>query len=209
MCLYTDKHGVFRVNMPSASEEAQTQFARAMESLDIKMIQANSPQAKGRVERANRTLQDRLAKRLRLIGIKTVAEANRYLEDTYIAEYNKLFAVVPASLVNVHRALDKTHNLEQILALHKARIISKNHTVQYNNQVIQIMEETNDLHKKQATVITKLDEVIRILVEGKAVKFRILKIQPKQSEVVCAKMIGLVTNQVRQNTLENNDELQR
>ena len=204
MCLYTDKHGVFRVNMPSASEDAQTQFARAMEELDIKMIQANSAQAKGRVERANQTLQDRLAKRLRLLGVKTVEEANRYLQDEYIAEYNRLFAVVPASLVNVHRPLEMTHNLEQILSLHNTRIISKNHTVQYNNQVVQIIEEATDLHKKQATVVTKLDEIIRILVSGKAVKFRVLSIRPKQSDVACAKMVNLEVSQARQNILESN-----
>ena len=190
--------------MPSASEDAQTQFARAMEELDIKMIQANSAQAKGRVERANQTLQDRLAKRLRLLGVKTVEEANRYLQDEYIAEYNRLFAVVPASLVNVHRPLEMTHNLEQILSLHNTRIISKNHTVQYNNQVVQIIEEATDLHKKQATVVTKLDEIIRILVSGKAVKFRVLSIRPKQSDVACAKMVNLEVSQARQNILESN-----
>jgi hypothetical protein len=208
MCLYTDKHGVFRVNMPSASEDAQTQFARAMEELDIKMIQANSAQAKGRVERANQTLQDRLAKRLRLLGVKTVEEANSYLQDEYIAEYNRLFAVVPASLVNVHRPLEMTHNLEQILSLHNTRIISKNHTVQYNNQVVQIIEEATDLHKKQATVVTKLDEIIRILVSGKAVKFRVLPIRPKQSDVACAKMVNLAVSQARQNLLEAKSALE-
>ena len=204
MCLYTDKHGVFRVNLPSASESSQTQFARAMEELDIKMIQAHSPQAKGRVERANRTLQDRLAKRFKLNKIKTIEEANKYLQDEYIAEYNKLFAVVPSSPINVHRPLEVAHNLEQILALHNTRIISKNHTVQYNNQVIQILEETNNLHKNEATVITKLDEILGILVSGKAVKFRVMKIHPKQSETVCSKMLNLAVNQVKKNMPQYN-----
>lgn len=195
MCLYTDKHGVFRVNMPSASEDAQTQFARAMEELDIKMIQANSPQAKGRVERANRTLQDRLAKRLQLLKIKTVEEANRYIVETYIDEYNHLFAVKPSSPVNVHRALKEEHYLAQILALHATRIVSKNHTVQYDNKVIQIDETGANLHKEQATVIAKLGEIINVLVRGKAVKYKVLNIRPKQSATVCTKTVNLAAFQ--------------
>jgi hypothetical protein len=197
MCLYTDKHGVFRVNMPSASEDAQTQFARAMEELDIKMIQANSPQAKGRVERANRTLQDRLAKRLQLIGIKTIEEANRYITETYIAEYNHLFAVEPTSPVNVHRPLKEEHHLTQILALHSSRVVSKNHTIQYDNKVIQIEETGVNLHKEQATVVAKLGEIISVLVHGKAVKCKALNIRPKQSSAVCTKTVNLAAIQER------------
>ena len=204
MCLYTDKHGVFRVNMPSAPEGSQTQFARAMEALDIKMIQAHSPQAKGRVERANRTLQDRLAKRFQLLGIKSVEVANYYLQSEYIAEYNKLFAVAPTSSVNAHRPLNSQHNLEQILAIHDTRHISKNHTLQYNNQVIQIMNESVNLHKKVAKVIAKADEVTHVLVEDRLVQFRVLKIKPKQDDVTCAKMINLAVKQAKDNILINN-----
>lgn len=191
MCLYTDKHGVFRVNMPSSSEGAQTQFARAMEELDIKMIQANSAQAKGRVERANRTLQDRLAKRLRLMKIKTIEEANQYIEDVYLAEYNHFFAVEPASPVNVHRSLNENHNLAEILALHSTRVVSKNHTIQYDNKVIQIEETGVNLHKQEATVVAKLREIISVLVSGKAVKFSVLKIRPKQSDTVSTKTVNM------------------
>jgi len=191
MCLYTDKHGVFRVNMPSASEDAQTQFARAMEELDIKMIQANSAQAKGRVERANRTLQDRLAKRLRLMKIKTREEANQYIADVYLAEYNHFFAVEPSSPVNVHRSLNENHNLAEILALHSTRVVSKNHTIQYDNKVIQIEETGVNLHKQEATVVAKLGKIISVLVLGKAVKFSVLKIRPKQSDTVATKTVNM------------------
>ena len=192
MCLYTDKHGVFRVNMPSATEGAQTQFARAMESLDIRMIQAHSAQAKGRVERANRTLQDRVPKKLKLLGIKTIEAANEYLANKYPAEYNRKFAVVPSSPINMHRPLESTHNLEQILALHDKRLISKNHTFQYDNQVVQIIDETINLHKKEVNIIAKNDQITHVLVANKSVKFKVLKIRAKQSEAICAKMINLV-----------------
>ena len=204
MCLYTDKHGVFRVNMPSAAEDAQTQFSRAMETLDIRMIQAHSAPAKGRVERANRTLQDRVPKRFKLLGIKTLEAANQYLKEIFVTEYNTLFAVVPTSPVNAHRPLELAHNLEQILAIHETRLISKTHTLQYNNQVVQIMDEPMNLHKKEATVITKLDEIIKVLVSGKAVKFRVLKIRPKQSEVACAKMVNLAVKQATESILVTN-----
>jgi hypothetical protein len=204
MCLYTDKHGVFRVNMPSAPEGSQTQFARAMETLDIKMIQAHSAQAKGRIERANRTLQDRLPKRLQLLGIKTIEVANQYLRSEYIAEYNKLFAVAPSSSVNAHRPLNSQHHLEQILAIHDIRHISKNHTLQYNNHVVQIMDESSNLHKKEAKVIAKSDEITHVLVEGRLVKFRVLKIRPKQDDAICAKMINLAVKQAKDNILANN-----
>ena len=69
--------------------------------------------------------------------------------------------------------------------------------------MVQIIEEATDLHKKQATVVTKLDEIIRILVSGKAVKFRVLSIRPKQSDVACAKMVNLAVSQARQNLLES------
>jgi len=80
--LYSDKHGVFRVNLPSAGAlDALTQFGRAMQELDIQIICANSPQAKGRVERANQTLQDRLPEELRLRGISSWEAGNAHLPE--------------------------------------------------------------------------------------------------------------------------------
>ena len=203
MCLYTDKHGVFRINMPGVPEGSQTQFARAMEELGIKTMQANSPQAKGRVERANRTLQDRLAKRLKLLGVKAIEEANEYIQNIFIAEYNQLFAVEPDSLINMHKPLNKDHNLEQILALHEIRVISKNHTLQYDNQVVQIMNELSNLHKKQAVVIVKKGAIAYVLVNNKAVNFKVLRIRPKQGDVICAKMIGKEVRSVKNAILQH------
>ncbi len=79
MAFYSDKHGVFRNNNASATGDGMTHFGRALEALNIEIICANSPQAKGRVERANSTLQDRLVKAMRLEGISTMTEANAYL----------------------------------------------------------------------------------------------------------------------------------
>jgi hypothetical protein len=92
--LYIDKHSVFRINAQDADPDAETQFSQAARELGIECIHANSPQAKGRVERANQTLQDRLVKEMRLSGINNMADANVWLPG-YIADYNQRFAVIP------------------------------------------------------------------------------------------------------------------
>ena len=99
--LYSDKHSIFRINAKDADPEAETQFSRAARELGIACIHANSPQAKGRVERANQTLQDRLVKEMRLAGINNMAEANAWLPE-YIADYNRRFAVVQKDLHDAH-----------------------------------------------------------------------------------------------------------
>ena len=89
--LYSDRHGIFRVNQKEAkSGDGHTQFSRALETLDIESIQALTPQAKGRVERVNKTLQDRLVKEMRLKGIKNLDEANAFLPE-FISDFNQRF----------------------------------------------------------------------------------------------------------------------
>jgi len=138
LAFYSDKHGVFRVNKQGAlSGTGRTQFGRAMKQLDIKLIYANTPQAKGRVERSNRVLQDRLVKELRLLNISTIEEANAF-SPTFIEEYNRRFAVIPQNSTNAHRPLLKTHDLEQIFTIKEERHLSKNLTIQYKNVIYQI-----------------------------------------------------------------------
>jgi transposase len=138
LAFYSDKFGVFRVNIPNAlSGTGLTQFGRALKELQIELICAHSPQAKGRVERANQTLQDRLTKELRLRGIDTVAAANVYLPE-FIADYNQRFAVAPRSAEAAHRPLAKGEDLERVLTLCERRTLSKNLTLSYNNVIYQI-----------------------------------------------------------------------
>ena len=102
---YSDKHGIFRVNQASfAASDNLTQFGRAMQELDIQILCANTPQAKGRVERANQTLQDRLVKEMRLRGISSMAQGNAYLPE-FIQDFNQRFAVPPRSQNDAHRPL--------------------------------------------------------------------------------------------------------
>lgn len=138
VAFYSDKHGIFRVNVPSTGTgEALTQFGRAMQELDIQIICANSPQAKGRVERVIQTLQDRLPKELRLRGIATMTDGNAYLPE-FIADLNQRFAVEPRSSVNAHRPLTAKDDLARILAWQETRILSKNLTLQFEKVVYQI-----------------------------------------------------------------------
>jgi transposase len=115
VAFYSDKHGIFRVNQEQTVGlgSGLTQFGRAMQELDIQIICANTPQAKGRIERANQTLQDRLVKELRLLGISDIDSANAYLPE-FRQDFNRRFAVAPRSNYDAHRPLLKTEKLDPI-----------------------------------------------------------------------------------------------
>jgi transposase len=135
---YSDKFSVFRVNIPDAlTGTGLTQFGRAMKELGIELICAHSPQAKGRVERANQTLQDRLVKELRLRSISSVGAANAYLPE-FIADFNLRFAVGPRSEEDARRPLAADEGLDRVLALCERRTLSKNLTLSYDNVIYQV-----------------------------------------------------------------------
>ncbi len=135
---YSDKHGIFHLNNPKVTPgDGLTDFARAMQELGIQIICANTPQAKGRVERANQTLQDRLTKEMRLRGISTPEEANQWLPE-FMQSYNQRFATQPRSPVDYHTPLASTDQLDRILCRKSTRILSKNLTFQYFKTIYQI-----------------------------------------------------------------------
>jgi hypothetical protein len=139
VAFYSDKHGVFRVNRQGAlGGDGMTQFGRALHALNIDIICANSSQAKGRVERAHKTLQDRLVKELRLAGVRTLAEGNALL-PTFMADYNASFAKPPANSKDLHRPLRAGDDLENAFAWKEERRLSKALTLQYH-KVIFILE---------------------------------------------------------------------
>jgi transposase len=199
VAFYSDKHGIFRVNLPSAgSGEALTQFGRAMQALDIQIICANTPQAKGRVERVNQTLQDRLVKEMRLRCISSMADGNAYLAE-FIEDFNRRFAVEPRSSVNAHRPLTAKDDLARILTWQETRTLSKNLTLQFQKTVYQIQTErpTYTLRKAQVTVCVNAQEDIAILYNGKALPYTLYKQQARQAEIVSAKHLDHVLNQQR------------
>lgn len=138
LTLYSDKHGVFKVNHTDKEHEL-TQFGRAIKEFSIEAIFAKTPQAKGRVERANKTLQDRLVKALRLNNISSIEEANKYL-PTFIEDYNNRFAVEPRSKENLHKPLQHTQDQKRaILSIQSTRKLTKNLTISYNTTEYQLV----------------------------------------------------------------------
>ncbi|KKL59969.1 hypothetical protein LCGC14_2210010 [marine sediment metagenome] len=143
VALYSDKHTVFRVSRPNPKMNGMTQFGRALAELNIEILCANSSQAKGRVERANRTLQDRLVKELRLAGISSMEEGNAFLSE-FVQRYNAKFAKAPAKPDNLHRALNiEPDRLNEVLCLRDQRYVTKDLTLKYDRQRIKL--EINDL----------------------------------------------------------------
>jgi transposase len=188
---YSDKHGIFHLNNPEVTPgDGLTEFGRAMQELDIQIICANTPQAKGRVERANQTLQDRLTKELRLLNISTPEEANAYL-PIFIEEYNRRFAVEPRSNLDAHRPLPSTDDLDWILSRRETRSLSKNLTLQYHKVIYQIRVDrpTYAMRKAVVTISENAKGEVSILYKGKPLSFVIFHQQVHQAEVVPAKSI--------------------
>lgn len=192
LAFYSDKFGVFRVNIPNAlSGTGLTQFGRALKELDIELICAHSPQAKGRVERANQTLQDRLTKELRLRRISSLAAANAYLPE-FIADYNQRFAVAPRSAESAHRPLVQGEDLERILTLCERRTLSKNLTLSYNNVIYQIKTKRSAYTMRQAQVEVRERHTGEITIEYKQrpLAYTIYsKQEQQQGKVIEAKLL--------------------
>jgi transposase len=192
VAFYSDKHSIFRVNQEQISglSDGITQFGRAMQELDIQIICANSPQAKGRVERANQTLQDRLVKELRLQGISDIATANAFLPQ-FREDFNRRFAVQPRSNHDAHRPLLKTENLDLILTRQKIGTLSKNLTVQFNRVIYQIQSDRPDyaLRNAQVTVCENAQGEVTILYKNKPLPYTIFHKASQQAEVVDSKTL--------------------
>ncbi|GGD47041.1 ISNCY family transposase [Croceicoccus pelagius] len=131
VAFYSDKHSVFRNNTASAKSDGMTHFGRALEALNIEIICANSPQAKGRVERANATLQDRLVKAMRLEGISTIGDANAFLPG-YMARHNQRFARAPFDPRDVHRPLALHDDLKAEMVWREWRTVTQALALHYN-----------------------------------------------------------------------------
>ena len=175
VALYSDRHSIFRINH-GRQEGKVTQFTRAVKTLDIEPIHANTPQAKGRVERANQTLQDRLVKELRLEGISSMDEGNAFL-PSFMADYNRRFAVAPASEEDAHRAvLHDAGELDLILRRHATRKLSKNLTFGYLNREYQITGQGKGYRLRGAsvTVCDAFGGEVSVLCKGRPLDFRVL-----------------------------------
>ena len=188
---YSDKHGVFHLNNPKLTPgDGLTDFGRAMQELGIRIICANTPQAKGRVERANQTLQDRLTKELRLRGISTPEEANAWLPE-FMEDYNRRFAIVPRSNLNFHTPLAASDNLDLILCRKVSRTLSKNLTFQYDKAIYQVLVKRPSYAMRNApvTVLENAHGDISVIYKNHLLPFEVYYQQAKQAEVVPSKSI--------------------
>ena len=172
---YSDRYGVCRVNKKD-QEGALTQFSRALRTLDIAAIHAGSPQAKGRVERANQTLQDRLVKEMRLRGIGDMAAGNAYLAE-FLADFNRRFAVAPRNPADAHRAvLHDAAELDLILCEQHVRKLTKNLTVGFECREYQVTGRGMGYRLRGAavTVCKAFDGSVTVLRDSRELPVRLL-----------------------------------
>lgn len=175
--LYTDRGSVFY------AEKKLTDVGRAMELLGVQMIFANSPQAKGRVERGNRTHQDRLVKALRQAGISTIADANHFLEESYLDDHNARFACTEG-LADIHHSAEGV-NLTNIFCFQTQRQVHNDYTITLEGQYIQLekSEVPLPLPKQYVTVRRWLDGSLHIVWKTDELLFTQLARKPRRLPV--------------------------
>jgi transposase len=174
VAFYSDKHTVFRNARASAARgDGMTHFTRALETLNVEMICANSPQAKGRVERANATLQDRLVKAMRLEGLSTISEANAFLAS-YMAQHNARFARPAFDSRDVHRPLAAHDDLRSIMVWREQRTVTAALTLHYNKAmfILEPSEIARKLVRKRVTVCEYPDGRLEVEHDGHVLPYR-------------------------------------
>lgn len=195
LAIYLDKFSTYKINHQSAvdNSELMTQFQKAMKILDIEVINANSPEAKGRVERLFGTLQDRLVKELRLNNISSIAEANLFLKG-FIPKFNAKFSVIPARDGDVHRQLTpkEKRDLKSIFSIKSTRRINSDYTIQFKNHFYQLEEiqPTTVRPKDKVLVEEWLDKTIYFRFKEHYLKCFILPEKPKK----ISKQPAILTN---------------
>jgi len=174
LAVYTDGHAVFQPRrgpweVPQVCRKApETQWSRALSELGITQIFAHSPQAKGRVERANGTLQDRLVAQLRLAGASTVEEANQVLSD-FLPQFNQRFGVPAAQPECAYRPIDRGLDLGSVLCIKELRRVAKDNTVQYHGRTLQLFpdQERSSYAGARVEVQERLDGSLLVRHQGK------------------------------------------
>ena len=212
IAFYSDKLSVFRYNSNAERKnknKIMTQFGRALYELNIDLICANTCQAKGRVERANLTLQDRLVKELRLNNISTISAANDYL-PTFIEDYNKRFGKEPQSSTDMHRLLKPHEDLYETLCVKESRIVSNSLTIQYD-RVLYLIEDAlknRKLRRQKITLNEHYDGKISLNYKDTKLNFSKLydKAKPvEQGEIISNERIAdtLILIKAKQQEKEN------
>jgi predicted DNA-binding protein (UPF0251 family) len=175
--LYLDKHSTYKTSRQPDTEEllrdeqAQTQFERAAQELGIKLIHAHSPQAKGRIERVFGTLQNRLVKEMRLAGISTCVEANRFL-DRYLPKHNRRFMKEPLRPQDLHRPLPKSLNLDDIFCLQGIRTVNNGYIIKWTSRTFVLTRPSLTLRRQKVIVREWFDGRLSIRFKGKELEYK-------------------------------------
>lgn len=178
--IYVDKFSTYKMNQKVAIEnhETRTQFQRAMEALHIEDISAHSPQAKGRVERVFETWQDRLVKEMRLAGINTWEEGDRFLEETFIPWFNEQYRVEARESGDLHQPLTvkEKNRLNSVFSKHTTRTVNNDFTISFNKTWYQLTkgQPATVCKKDKVTMEEHLDGSIHIRLRGKSLNYEIL-----------------------------------
>lgn len=186
LAIYADKHTTYRSPAEPTMEEQLTgaeptsQFGRALGELGVELIPAHSPQAKGRIERLFGTFQDRLIKEMRLAGVSTLDEANRFLED-YLPIYNRRFAVQPAQATDLHRPRPASCELDRILCIKTTRYLRKDFTIVHQGRLYQIH---NTLRATHVLVEERVDGTMRLTHKGRALAYHAITSRPVKAAAV-------------------------
>lgn len=184
---YCDRHGIFRAESKLLGQgepvSVPTQFSRALEELDIELILARSPQAKGRIERLWGTCQDRLVKELRLAKARTMPQANAVLEEKFLPWFNGHCTVKPASDNDAHRALGRRQDLGAILCDQEKRTVANDYTIRFENQVYQLLPPALPGQRGgQVMVEKRRDGSMQIRFKQRYLEYRKVQQQPEQKE---------------------------
>jgi hypothetical protein len=172
--VYLDKHSTYKSwAEPTIEEQLNDQkpmshFEKSLSELVVEVIHANSPQAKGRVERLFKTLQDRLVREMRLAGITSVDEANEFL-TTYLPKHNRKFKKQAASEADLHRTAPHSRELDRILSVREERTVRNDFTIAHNGKLHQIEQATR---AKMVTVEERLDGTLHITYKGQDLRYR-------------------------------------
>lgn len=186
LAIYVDKFSTYSMNWKLAKEnpDTLTQFERAMAQLSIEVIKANSSQAKGRIERLFKTLQDRLIKELRLNNISTIKEANEFLEKVFIPKFNAKFSVQPRAKANLHKKITKHEkdSFRSIFSRHYERTIRNDYTLSYKNIWYQL-KETQGVAMFPGEILKveeRFDKTIHFRLRGKYLNYTQIPEKPKK-----------------------------
>jgi hypothetical protein len=178
--IYLDRDSKFKTTRRGGrcyqvdEDQAETQIKRALRELGVQLIYAYSPQAKGRIERDFRTLQDRLLKELKVAGIETIEEANHYLWEEFIPRWNRRFARAPREEGLAYRPLPRGLHLDEILCLKYDRRVYPDNTISYRGRRIQILRDPYRANYARAKVEVRehLDGKMTILFKGRRLRYR-------------------------------------